>query len=252
MDTARDRFVGLSEADVYGFVRALADARWGSEWAVDVSPPSPSGGIDVTLDREGTRRLVHVRQYPTTAEVGAADVEEVARLREQRPVEAVAFATTSTFSPAARETARDRNVSLVGPADLLDWADGAGVDLPDPDPEATPPAATDLAERHVAHWPDPLRERAREVVVALDRLADFTYGTRRGETNTELRYRVGGETVALVRFSEGSFLVLARLPDGDFETVVRLTASRERQPPLSDLLDDLEPAVERALESVGG
>lgn len=251
MDRARNRFVGLSEADVYEFVRDLAEARWGTEWTVDVSPPSPGGGIDVTLDREGARRLVHVRQYPATSEVGALDVEEVARLRERRPVEAVAFATTSAFSPAAREAARDRNVSLVGPADLLDWADEAGVVLPDPDPSAAPPSAADLAERYVAYWPEALRERAREVVVALDRLADFAYETHRGDASTELRCRASGEAVALVRFTETSFLVFARLPDGEYEPVVRLTAFREHQPPLDGLLADLEPAIERALEAAG-
>jgi hypothetical protein len=281
-----DRLAALSEADFYALLGDLAAARWGESegWTVDLSPPSPRSGIDVVLEGDGERRLLHVRQYPQSRAVGAPDVREVAALRDPRNLDRVALATTSSFSGAAREAARERSVRLVGPGELVEWAESAGVELPRPSPgsgtdvdsDSDPhsdsrraagrerargrergrergddPADASVPERaagrYAGYWPAALGERALEVVGALDDLGDFDYEVRHADASTELRCRAGERVPVRVRFTETSFLVFVAA-EGRPEPVVRLTAYRERQPPVSDLLAELRPAVERALD----
>lgn len=276
--TPADRLAALSEADFYALLEDLATARWGEseEWTVELSPPSPRSGIDVVLEGDGERRLLHVRQYPQSSAVGAPDVREVAALRDPRNLDRVALATTSSFSGAAREVARERSVRLVGPGELVEWAESAGVELPGPssgldfdsdsreaadrdrprereldrEPGSDPEGASvpeRAAGRYAGYWPAALGERALEVVGALDDLGDFDYEVHHADASTELRCRAGEQVPVRVRFTETSFLVFVAA-EGRPEPVVRLTAYRERQPPLADLLAELRPAVERALD----
>lgn len=239
-----ERLAALSEPDLYEFLDGLATARWGGEWTVELSPPSPRGGVDVVLERDDERRLLHVRQHPPSSAVGAPDVREVAALRDPRNLDAVALATTSAFSEAAREAARERSVRLVGPGELLGWAEAAGVAPPPAEPD--PPAADQIAERYAGYWPESLRDRVGGVMAALDDLAAFDYEVHHADASTELRCRIDERVPVRVRFAETSFLVSVG-EAGDYETVVRLTARRDNQPPLSELVGELRAAVDRSL-----
>jgi hypothetical protein len=245
---ARDEWPGELGGETFAeFVADLAEKRWGRVWEVDVSPPSPAEEVDVRLATESDRRLVRFRQIGSGSVVGTPEVRALADLRDDLNLERVVFVATGEFSGSARSVARERTVGLVGPERLVSWAREAGVRVPSPtvDSESLPDRTL---ERYAAYWPDPLAERVGDVLDALDELADFEYEVNEGDASTELRCHVDdGPAPVLARFGETNFLVYVSV-DGEYDSVVRLTAYRTHQPPTSELRPDLERAIRRAIE----
>lgn len=242
----------LGEERFASFVDRFASAVW-ADWEVERSPQSPDGGLDLVLTDDGTVRLVHIRQYPPSNPVSAPAVRDLAALREEYPYDEVLLVATGDFTAAARTAAAETRVELWDGETFVQRARDAGVDLPSP-----PTDEFDLGRfvtNRTAYWPDALAERAAEVTFAIDALGSFEYRIARGTAGTDLDFCPQGTevTAARVRFTDTSCLVYARAEDDAMRPAVRLTATREHQPPLSDLdLDLIERAVQSVAESTDG
>jgi len=214
----RSRLRHLDDERFGAFVGDLADAVWGGRWRVSVSPPSPGGGVDVHLVREDDRMLANVRQYSAGEPVPAPAVRDLVAMRGGDGPSAVLLATTSGFSEAAQIDAAAAGVELIDGDGLCRLARTAGV--PVPEPSGSPDFERALAAA-TAHWPPPLRRRAREVVEDLDDLAPFDREVIRGEVRA-IRFRADGVS-ATARFGAEGLVVAV-----DGEAVARLTAGTDR------------------------
>lgn len=253
MNDAQRALRGLSDERFAAFVAEVVAGVW-PDSAAEVSPPSPDGGVDVTLRRDdGAEQFLHVRRYPASSRVGATPVRDAADLAERRNYGAVTVATTSEFGESAREMASERGVELLDGADLVRMAVEAGVELPTDASNTRSEAEVEETSRLVgtwaSYWPEELVDRARGVVDSIDAIASFDRRVVRSDSLADLDFVLPGSAnpVVKVRFAETSLLVYVR--DGaTFSPAVRLTAYRERQPSRSAIDDDLRPAVRRALD----
>lgn len=243
----RAALCALSDERFAAFVADLVEAAHPG-WTAELSPPSPDRSVDARLDRGDERRLLQVRRDDADARVGAPPVRNLLAVRDAGGFDAVALATTAAFDESARGAADD-DAALYDGADLVRWADEAGVPIPERRAGDDGEAESDDLDRVVAdltaYWPAGLAERAGAVVRAVDGRAPFERRVHRGDASAELRFRVDGETLVRARFSETSFLLFVER-DGGPEPVVRLSAFRDDQPPLADL--DVESAVDGALD----
>ncbi|WP_254543794.1 restriction endonuclease [Halomarina pelagica] len=223
-------------------VREFAVARWDG-WSVEVAPPTPAGGIDVRLARDGEHRLLHVRHYPPSSRVDATVVRDLVALRSERDVDRVSLATTSTVSPEAERVARAAGIDLLDGAALARVMADVGVEVPDAESEEPMPASAVPA---LAYWPDHLIERVVGVLARLDRAAPDDQRVTRTSTYTDVDYYhpdVRG-LFAKARITDHSFLAYVRI-DGRLRPVVRLSVHQHDTP--YDPEEELSTAIRRAL-----
>lgn len=249
MNAEHTRLRDLQPDRFAAFVADLAGAVW-PEWEADVSPPSPEGAVEAVLRHEGgTRtRLVRACQYPSGKSVGAAEVEELASIRDAAGHErAVLLATTDMAEDGARAAERT-DLRCYDAAGLLGLAETAGIEVPAPGGGVGVGDEDGDLPPEAARWPPALVERAREVVDVVDGCARFRRRTARAANYADLDFHPprGGGPLAKLRFAERSLLIYVRT-DGRFRTVATLSASAPDRPPLAALESDLEAAITRAL-----
>ncbi|MFC6836274.1 restriction endonuclease [Halomarina ordinaria] len=224
-----------------GLVREFADARW-EDWTVEVAPPTPAGAIDVHLEREGRRHLLHVRHYPETSRVDVRVVRDLVAVGTERGFDAVTLATTSAFTPEAASRATEADVETLDGEALARAFDEAGVEFPEGD-------GAELASslRTLDYWPEPLVERIEAVIALLDEAAPDDQHRTRTSTYTDVDYyREDVEGLfAKARVTGHSFLAYVRV-DGRLQPVVRLSVHESPERSL-DAERELSAAIRRAL-----
>lgn len=118
--------------DPYEFEHFVADVWEAQGWTTDVRQASGDAGIDIVARRSAPVDETHViqaKRYTGDNKVGGPEIQQYAALRQQVPdADAVVVVTSTGFTRAARDRARELNVKLVdGPA-LRELADRHGVD----------------------------------------------------------------------------------------------------------------------------
>jgi hypothetical protein len=243
----RDRLRDLPVEAFGAFVADIAEREWG-EWDHEVAPPSPDGNVEICLRRGDRRLFVHARHADSSTTVGRDAVRTLVALQGTRGVETAVLATSGNLSRAARREATVSDVTVLGPKSLCRLADEHGVGFSDsPDPRVDAEVADEIA-----HYPDELRDRAADLLTTLASFAQFEREVTDDEQGTTVTFLSPDETdahpVVRVRYEPAELRVYARLPTGEFDTLVRLSAARVEQPPMADLEPVLRAGVARALD----
>jgi hypothetical protein len=264
------RLRALGDEPFVGFVADLAvTLRDGA--TVTVAPPSPAGGVDAVVETDDERLLFHVSRLTARDDDDDRAVVDVGRpgdaARDRSALEAAAVeavldvadgfdavvvAATGPVTDDARAVAAETDLRILDGSELLALADEA--DVPVPSPETMSERFDRLVERQAAEWPESLRERATALLGAVDDVADFGHRIVHAAETTDVDFVVveRDEAVVRARLTETSFLVYVRDDDGQFDTVVTLSAFRRTQPPLAELLAELRPVVSAALSRKKG
>lgn len=107
----------LSGMDAYEFEYLIADIWEHRGWQTKVTQGSNDRGIDVIASKTTPfpqKQIIQAKRYSKGNNIGSPEVQQYSSLRQQEDeVDAVIIVTTSTFSPQARELARDLNVKLL-------------------------------------------------------------------------------------------------------------------------------------------
>lgn len=247
MIECRDRLRDVSVEAFGAFVADIAEREW-EEWVPEVAPPSPDGNVEICLRRGDQRLFVHVRHADSSSTVGRDAVRTLVALQGGHGVETAVLATSGDLSRGARREAAVSDVEVLGPKSLCRLADAHGVALSD---SRDPRVDADIADE-VAHYPDELRDRAIEILPTLDSFAQFEREVARDERGATVTFASpDGEDavpVVRVRYEPAEVRVFARLPSGEFDTLVRLSAARTEQPRMVDLEPVLRAGVDRALD----
>ena len=246
MIECRDRLRDLSVETFGAFVADIAEREW-EKWDPEVAPPSPDGNVEISLRRGDQRLFVHARHADSSATVGREAVRTLVALQGGRVGTAV-LATNGTLSRGARREATVSDVEVFGPKSLCRLADEHGVA-----PADSPDAGVDAEiVDEIAHYPDELRDRAAELLTTLASFAPFEREVNRDERGATVTFSSpdGDDAVPVVRvrYEPAELRVYARLPTGEFDTLVRLSAARAEQPPMADLEPVLRAGVNRALD----
>jgi len=77
-----------------------------------VGGPAPDGGVDLMLDRQGSRVVVQCKRWKS-AQVGVTLIREFFGVTVAEKAERGIFVTTGTFTPDAVEFARGKPIELV-------------------------------------------------------------------------------------------------------------------------------------------
>jgi hypothetical protein len=263
------RLRALGDEPFVGFVADLA-VTFRDGATVTVAPPSPAGGVDAVVETDDERLLFHVSRLTarddderTVVDVGrpadaardrsaleAAAVRAVLDLADG--FDSVVVAATGPVTDEARAVAAETDLRVLDGSELLALA--AENDVAVPSPETMSERFDRLVERQAAEWPESLRERATALLGAVDDVAEFGHRIVHAAETTDVDFVVveRDEAVVRARLTETSFLVYVRDDDGQFDTVVTLSAFRRTQPPLDELLAELRPVVSAALSRKKG
>jgi hypothetical protein len=247
----RDRLRELSVAAFGAFVADLAEREWAA-WDAETAPPSPDGNVEICLRRGEERLFVHARHAGASGSVGRQAVRNLVSLQGSRGIRTAVLATNGDLSRSARREATVSEVEVLEPESLCRLASDHGVD-----PSAPPrePRIDAGVANEIAHYPDELRERATQLLTTLASFAQFERDVTRDEHGTTVTFSSNGDAadpVVRVRYEPSELRVYARLPGGEFDTLVRLSAARTEQPPMTDLEPVLRAGVDRALDVDGG
>jgi|GEM_PF-5204782 len=228
-----DRFAGFL-ADL---VTAVHDG-----WEVDCAPPSPEGGVDAVLRRDGERKLVRACQYPESKAVTPGEVRELAALRAAGEFDAATLLATSDVSTDARRAAAATGIEVRDAAETVELARDAGVLVPAPEqPEEGLP-------RRTATWPDELVSCASDLIEHVESAGRFERRTARTSAYVDADFipETGGAPVVKVRFGDETLRVYVRY-DGRFRRIGTVTESAVTERALAQLERELNASIQRAL-----
>lgn len=245
MDHCSERLRELDDAAFESFVRQFAEAVWNC--SVDVSPPSPDHSVDVRLSRCDDHGLLHVERRPTNSPVGVPAVRDLVAIRDRHALDGVTLASTSAVTDSARAVAAECGVSVLGPDALCRLCCELTIEIPKSSADQS--ELRQAVETYAAYWPASLTERTEELLDAIDGFAAFEHRVAVGDASTVVDFLLDDRAVVKARLGETNFLLYVQTGE-EFESIVRLSAYRETQPPLAELLSTLEPRVEQALKSV--
>lgn len=273
-----DEAFGRVVAEVAGTVRQRA--------VVTLAPPSPAGGVDAVVESEtdDRRLLFHLRRptdpgpaesgvvdetdapgrvgddSPTSGRAGsvptftASDLREVAVVGES--FDAVVVAVAGPVTDEARAVAEEAGIRLLDGDDLISLLREHGIEVPTP--ESVAERFDRLLERQASEWPPAVRDIGSQVLAEIEGVADFDHRIVHADETTDVDFLLARgaesprdretEPVVRARLTETEFVVYVADADGRFERVTGLSAIRGRERPLEDVLDEVVPAVEAAVE----
>lgn len=229
-DLPPDRF-----GDVVAAV--VADA-WDGE--ATVSPPSPDGAVEAVIVDDDGRRLV---RFAGGTRVDADEVRDAAAVRTARGFDAATLVSPGAVIEAAREAADELDVTLLDGEALASMVEAAGASLE----EGPRPPVASVVRQLAGHWPERVREAAVDLATTVEGVGPFDRTLTRAPGLSDLDFRdaESGRLAVRMRFTRDSLLVYVRAEHG-MESVVRLTAQGESQPPVGTMEADLLAALEAA------
>jgi len=278
------RLRALSDEAFGRFAAAVAETV-DPDATVTLAPLSPAGGVDAVVEskRADCRRLVHVRRQTAAGrstvsvvdetdtpervgETGAGAAFDAADLREVLATggsfDDVTVVVVGRVTAAARRAAAAAGVRLLDGDDLPSYVRRRGIEIPRP--ESIAERFDRLVERQASEWPRALRDLASRVLAEVESVAAFDHRIVHAGETTDVDFlfarreesqpgeRRAGATpvdpVVRARFTGTEFRVYVVDRDEQFERVATLSAIGERGPTPTAVLDDVLPAVERAVE----
>ena len=117
----------LRELSWQDFERLVGEAYRREGYVVEeVGGSAPDGGVDLVLDRQGSRVVVQCKRWKS-AQVGVTLIREFFGVTVAEKAERGIFVTTGTFTPDAVEFARGKPIELVDGHRLADLVNGLQV-----------------------------------------------------------------------------------------------------------------------------
>jgi Restriction endonuclease len=119
----------LQKLDPVAFERYIAHLFELEGYRVETTPRSGDGGVDLLLRRPGRGRrvpgrgvaLVQCKRYAAQHSVGSPELQQFSGAMRRAFAYEGYFVTTSFFTPAAQEWARDEGIHLIDGLALLHW-----------------------------------------------------------------------------------------------------------------------------------
>ncbi len=173
-------------------------------------------------------------------------MRDLAAICDRREFDSVTLAATSTITDSARAIAADNGIGVLDGDALCRLCHELGIEVPNA--SATQSELRGALETYAAYWPAALTEHTEDLLDAIDGFTAFEHRVSVGDASTVVDFLVEGRPVVKARLGETNVLVYVRTGD-EFESIVRLSAYRETQPPVADSLSDLKPRIDHAIES---